>query len=74
MIHITVSEIASSLVLYTIIHSLIWFGRNVERFAANEVHHLIIRHKKSDHKGHYSTCNDCLTETSLSQLVSVEQL
>lgn len=71
MIHITLTEVVTSLTMYLILHTLIWFGRNVEKFAATEYHHLIIIHKRQGHGGKLRHCESCSTGTAqeIQQLV-----
>lgn len=71
LIHITLTEILSSLTLYTIIHSCLWFGRNVEKFAVTEFHRLIVTHKRSGHKGRPESCQTCLPTGMCPELLAV---
>lgn len=74
MIQITTTEVATSLTMYFIIHGILWVGRNVEKFAYHEYHHILIKHKRGGHKGHLHECKPCLTGTNLAQLVVSEPL
>lgn len=71
MIHITLTEIVTSTLLYTIVHGLLWIGRNAEKLMARmivtETHRITHKHVKEKHQ---STLRDC-TESACGELVSV---
>lgn len=59
MVHITLSEVLASIIIYTIVHSVLWVARHAEEFAVTEYDHIIRQHVHESHKQKLTDCNRC---------------
>jgi hypothetical protein len=76
MIHLTVNEIVTSIVLYSLVHAIMWVLGNFERvvytFIRTERGRLIHSHVK---QGHVQSANHCkVGDCQLIASISVDQL
>lgn len=67
---VTPLEITVSLISYCILHGLILLAKNIEKFAADEYHRVIIEHTRHGHRSKFTICTEdkCATKETAQEL------